>query len=132
MTPTNGQPPATGDDLRRLEGRIDALLQEVIARLVLLDGRFAATTDRLNQLDRRADSFAARMDARFGAINARFDSLDTRHDHLDARNADLRAYAKELVSDYRAAMVRATVIGVAGTLVVNASMIGATAWLAFR
>ena len=76
----DGDEPVSRDDLRRVEARLEARLQEVFARLVLHDGRFAAMSDRVSQADRRADTFRSRLDSELAVVDRRFDGLDSRLD----------------------------------------------------
>ena len=83
MLPGNGGAvPPTRDDLRRFEARLDSRLQEINARLVLHDGRFAAMGDRSNQTDRRSDALSARTDSRIRSMDRRFDTIENRLDRL--------------------------------------------------
>lgn len=66
------------DELRLLEARLDARLQEVNARIVLHDARFAAMGDRINQTDYRGDSLSARIDSRLRGIDSRLDHIELR------------------------------------------------------
>lgn len=120
----------TRDDLRRLEARVQARLAEVAAWPVLDDGRFAAMTDRLDQADRRADSLAARLDSGLGTIADRVEGLGNRHDLLDTRLADLRTSTVALLRCYRTATTRATVVGIAAAIVLNAVI--SVVYVAFR
>ena len=129
--PVDGSAPASRDDVRRFETRMEARFQEVNARLVLHDGRFAAAGDRINQSERRADALSARVDSRFRATDRRFDALDVRLEVLDARIVEWRNEAAALMAENRAAMVKATVWGVASTVLINALLIGGT-FLAVR
>ena len=95
--------PSPGDRLRRHEARVDAHFQDVQARLVLQEGRFAAANDRLRQADRKLDVASARTDRRLqdldhqaNALHGRLDALDRRADEwhralIDRLNADRRA-----------------------------------------
>lgn len=85
MLPGDSSVPPTRDDLRRLEARLDARLQEINARLVMHDGRFAAMGDRVNQADRRNDALSARVEARMRSMDRRFDTIDIRLDVLAAQ-----------------------------------------------
>ena len=85
----SGSPPSR-DDLRRLEARLDSRLQEVHARIVLHDGRFAAMGDRINQSERRSDALSARIDSRLRSIDRRFDGVENRLDHADDRLQETR------------------------------------------
>lgn len=76
MLPEGGASPPTRDDLRRLEARTDTRLQEVNARIVLHDGRFAAMGDRINQTDRRTDALSARLDSRLRGIDRNFGDIE--------------------------------------------------------
>jgi len=80
----SGSPPSR-DDLRRLEARLDSRLQEVNARIVLHDGRFAAMGDRVNQSERRSDALSARIDSRLRSIDSRLRSIDRRFDGVGNR-----------------------------------------------
>lgn len=122
MLPGGGADPPTRDDLRRIESRIDAQMQEVSARLVLHDGRFAAMTDRINQADRRADAMAARFDARFRTIDRRFDTVDDRFDRSDARLTDTRDTLVDEIRVGRHQQSRTTLLGFAGSTVVMATL----------
>ena len=123
MLPGGGvDPPPRDDDLRRLESRIDARLQEVNARLVLNDGRFAAITDRVNQADRRADALSARVDARLRAIDLRFDAIGHRLDASDARMADTRDRLLDEIRTSRSQHSRTTLLGFAGSTMVMATL----------
>lgn len=113
---------ATADDLRRLEARVDARLHEIIARLVLHDGRFAAMGDRIDQSNRRADVLSARIDARLLSIDRRFDAPDTRIDLTDARVVDARDELTDALRDYNRALSRTTLVGLALTCVVTAAL----------
>ena len=72
--------------------RIDARLQEIHARWVLHDGRFAAFGDRVNQTDRRFDALSARIDSRMRAVDGRFTSIELR---LDAVLSEVLALAAD-------------------------------------
>lgn len=122
MLPGGGVDPPTRDDLRRIESRIDAQMQEVSARLVLHDGRFAAMTDRINQADRRADAMSARIDARFRTVDRRFDSVDDRLDRSDARLTDTRDTLLDEMRTSRHQHSRTTLLGFAGSTVVMATL----------
>jgi len=89
MLPDGACDPPTRDDLRRLEARVDARLQEINARIVLRDGRFAAVSDRINQTDRRTDALSGRIDSRLRSIDRRFDGIEIRLDQQDARLQEL-------------------------------------------
>jgi len=90
MTQPGNDPPAGAADpvprqeLRRLEARLEARLQEVNARIVLHDGRFAAMGDRINQTDRRNDALSARIDSRLRALDRRLDAIEARFDAIEA------------------------------------------------
>ena len=88
MTDLEPDLPST-DDLRRLGARLDARLQEVNARIVLHDGRFAAMSDRINQTDRHADALSARIDTWMRSIDRRFDTADNRLDWQDERHQEV-------------------------------------------
>ncbi|HEY8545457.1 MAG TPA: hypothetical protein VIL36_10435 [Acidimicrobiales bacterium] len=122
MLSGGGADPPTKDDLRQLESRIDARLQEVNARLVLNDGRFAAITDRVNQADRRADALSARVDARLRTIDQRFDAIDQRLDTYDARMADTRDRLLDEIRVTRSHHSRTTLLGFAGSTAVMATL----------
>lgn len=109
------------EDLRRFEGRLDARLQEIAARLVLDDGRFAALTDRLNQSNRRHDVIAARFDSRVRSIDNRLDALDTRLDAADARYLDVRDQLLDALRTNNAAMTRRTLLMLALSSAVTAA-----------
>lgn len=85
MLPGGGAEPQNRDDLRRLEARLDARMQEVSARLILHDGRFAAVGDRIDQTDRRCDALSTRIDSRLRGIDRRFDNVEHRIETTDAR-----------------------------------------------
>jgi len=85
LPPGGGADPVTRDDLRRLEERFDARFQEIKARIVLHDGRFAAMGDRINQTDRRCDALGARVDSQLRSMDRRFDGVETRLDHVAAQ-----------------------------------------------
>lgn len=76
--------PVPRHELRRLEARLEARLQEVNARIVLHDGRFAAMGDRINQTDRRSDALSARVDSRLRALDRRLDAIEARFDAIEA------------------------------------------------
>jgi hypothetical protein len=97
-------------------------MQEVSARLVLHDGRFAAMTDRINQADRRADAMSARIDARFRTVDRRFDSVDDRLDRSDARLTDTRDTLLDEMRTSRHQHSRTTLLGFAGSTVVMATL----------
>jgi hypothetical protein len=108
---------------------VDARLQDVIARLVLHDGRFAAMTDRLNQADRRADTFRARVDSGFATVDRRLGRLGTRLDAHDARHDTTEGEMIDAARRYRAALYRTTVLGLVVTGVASGVLAGGTVWL---
>jgi len=123
MLPGGGVgPPPRDDDLLRLESRIDARLQEVSARLVLHDGRFAAMTDRVNQADRRADTLSSRIDVQLRSIDHRFDAVDKRLDASEARMLDTRDQLLGEIRTSRDQHSRTTLLGFAGSTVVTATL----------
>ena len=87
MSPPDDGP--SRDNLRRLEARFDARFQELNARFVLHDGRFAAMGDRVNQTDRRLDALGALVDSRLRSVDRRFDGVESRLDQQDARLQEL-------------------------------------------
>lgn len=103
--PPDGSATPAEERLRRHEARVEARFQEVYARLVLQEGRFAAANDRLGQADRKLDVLAARadrhlqdLDHQANALHGRLDTLDRRADDwhrelIDRLNADRRATA---------------------------------------
>jgi len=115
MLPGGGAEPPTRDDLRRLELRLDARLQEVNARVVLHDGRFAAMGDRINQNDRRSDALSARIDSRLRSMDRRFDGLETHLDTTDARMQDTSDRLLHEVKASRRQQNRMTLLGFAGS-----------------
>lgn len=117
-----GAAAATAHDLRRLEARIDARLHEIMARLVLHDGRFAAMGDRIDQSNRRADVLSERIDARLLSIDRRFDALDTRIDLTDARAGEARDQLTDALRDHNRAVSRTTLVGLALTCVTTAGL----------
>ena len=106
--PTNDAARLTRDDLRRFEARMDARLQEVNARLVMHDGRFAALADRLSQTSRRADVLSDRVDSRLRSIDRRFAALDTRLDATDTRSGKARDQLIDALRDHNSAVARRT------------------------
>ena len=122
MLSGGGVDPPNRDDLRRLEARLDARLQEVNARLVLNDGRFAAMADRIHQTDRRVDSLSARIEPRLRSMERRFDAIDTRLDLTDARMVDTRDQLIGEMRESRSQHARTTLLGFAGTSVVTATL----------
>ena len=133
---TDRQPHASAEplsrkELRQFEARLDARVQEIAARLVLHDGRFAAMTDRLNQAGRRADALAARIDSSFDAVDRRFDSLDTRLDTADARLANTHDELVDLVYGHRAALRRTMILGLTATFLAGGLLAAGTLWVVF-
>lgn len=99
MRAGSGAVPATRDDLRGVEVRLDSRLQEVAARLVLHDGRFAAMGDRVNQADRRNDALSARVESRHKAFDRRFDAVDYQIEQAKGELRDeMRRLSRELDS----------------------------------
>lgn len=88
MVPGGSSVPPTRGDLRKVEARLDARLQEINARLMLHDGRFAAMGDHINQADRRSDALSARVDARLRSMDRRFDTIESRLDVLTPARCD--------------------------------------------
>lgn len=122
MLPGGSAEPPTRDDLRRLELRLDARLQEVNARVVLHDGRFAAMGDRINQNDRRSDALSARIDSRLRSMDRRFDAVETRLDTTDARVQDTRDRVLDEVKASRRQQNRMTLLGFAGSTATTATL----------
>lgn len=122
MLPGGGVEPPSRDDLRRLESRLDARLQEVSARLVLNDGRFAAISDRVTQSDRRSDALSSRVDARLRTIDERFDTIDHRLDASEIRMAETRDRLLDEIRTSRHQHSRTTLLGFAGSTVVTATL----------
>jgi len=122
MLPGGGVDPPTRDDLRRLEARFDARLQEVNARIVLHDGRFAAMGDRINQTDRRCDALAARIDSRLRSMDRRFDGMENRLDNTDARVQETQDRVLDELRGSRRQNTKTTLLGFAGSTVVTASL----------
>ena len=121
-TDSDGTAPASAEDFQRLEARLNARIQEILASLVLHDGRFAALTDRVNQHDRRAAATAARADARFDAADHRFDRTDAR---IGMHSEAIATWQKELTDELRhhlQALRRTTLIGLAVTTATTSSM----------
>jgi predicted nucleic acid-binding Zn-ribbon protein len=76
---------ATGEDIRRLEERIDVLRKEIYTqitefreRVSKLEGVFTQLVERIGDLDKRIDS----LDKRIDALDRRIDSLDKRIDYV--------------------------------------------------
>lgn len=63
--------------------RVEARLQEVNARLVLHDGRFAAAGDRVNQADRRLETLSSRLNERLATVTRRADALDDHSERVE-------------------------------------------------
>jgi len=122
MLPGGRADPPTRDDLRRLEARLDARLQEVNARIVLHDGRFAAMGDRINQTERRTDALAARIDSRMRSIDRRFDGVESRLDSTDARVQQTQDRLLDEMRGSRRQSTRTTLLGFAGSTAVTASL----------
>jgi hypothetical protein len=122
MLPGGGVEPPTRDDLRRIESRLDARLQEVSARLVLNDGRFAAISDRVNQSDRRTDALSSRVDARLRTIDQRFDAIDLRFDASEKGMADTRDRLLDAIRISGQQHSRTTLLGFAGTMMITATL----------
>jgi DNA anti-recombination protein RmuC len=74
--------PATRDELRQLEARIDARFQAVNARFIAVDGRFAETGKHIDNIDHEQQALARRFEARFRSIDNRFDATRTQIDHV--------------------------------------------------
>lgn len=123
---SDGAVPASAEDFLRFEARLNARLGELMARLVLHDGRFVALTDRLNQHDRRADATSARVDAHFDAVDARFNRVDARHDLLNAKITDWYENSTAELKHHIHAHRRTTLIGFAVTTTINTLMCLAT------
>lgn len=130
---TDGQPAPQdpGEELRQVEARLEARIQEIAARLVLNDGRFAALTDRLNEAGRRADATATWMDSSFATIDRRFDTLDTRLDTADTRLTDTHHQLIDRMREHRAALGRTTILGLTATFLATGLLIASTMWLVF-
>ena len=124
--------PLTRDDMRRLEARFHAWLAELAAWPALHDGRFAALTGRLDEADRRADSLAASLDSGLDTIADDFDGLDSRSDRLESRITDLRTSTVAMLRGHREATTRATVIGLAVTVSLNAVLIASAVFAVTR
>jgi hypothetical protein len=122
MLPGGGAEPPTRDDLRRLEARLDARLQEVNARVVLHDGRFAAMGDRINQTDRRCDALSARIDSRLRSMDRRFDTVETRLDTTDIHLQDTRDRVLDEVKSARRQQAKMTMLGLAGSTATTATL----------
>lgn len=116
--------PPPRDDLRRLEAHVNARFDEANARLVLLDGRFAAAGDRIRQAERRSDTSSARIDSRLRTVDRQLADID-RHLHTVWTNtSECRDETGDLLREYRAATIRLIAIGVAVTVVANAALTG--------
>lgn len=50
--------PASNDDVRQLEARVDARFQAVNARITVIDDWFATLGDRLNEIDQQLQALA--------------------------------------------------------------------------
>lgn len=124
MLPGGGADPPTRDDLRRLEARFDARLQEVNARIVLHDGRFAAMSDRIHQSDRRTDALSARIDSRLRSIDRRFDGVENRLDNTDARVQETQDRVLDELRGSRRQNTMTTLLGFAGSTAVTALCFG--------
>lgn len=125
MRPAAGEVvPPSRDDLRRLEAGVNARFDEANARLVLLDGRFAAAGDRIRQAERRTDTSAARIDSRLRTVDRQLADID-RHLHaVRTSTSECRDRTGDLLREYRAATIRLIVVGVAVTVVANAALTG--------
>ncbi|MFP3899667.1 MAG: hypothetical protein ACLFXM_02350 [Acidimicrobiia bacterium] len=137
---------ATKDDLRQLEGRLDARFTRVDARFAQLesslDARFAqleSTLDaRFSDVDARFAQLESSLDARFSDVDARFaqfdSQLDGRFSRVDARFADVDANAAQLESRVERALreqTRTLMLGLLGALVMMTSLcLGAVALVA--
>ena len=111
--------PPSSDDLRRLEERFTAWVQEIDERLVLLDGRFASAGGRIHQVERRTDAVAAHADSRLRDVDRLFDSIENHVAVTDARVVDTRDQILDRLQEGRTAMFRTTATGVILSLVVS-------------
>ena len=71
---------ATKDDLRELEGRMDARFQAVNSRFSTVDRRYDSLRGRLDTMEDQWQVFGERVDLRMRAVEDRFDATDRRID----------------------------------------------------
>lgn len=128
MLPGGGTEPPTRDELRQLEARIDARLQQVNAKLLLHDGQIAEATGAVERVDRRVDVMSERVESRFRSLNERFNSVESRLDLSDARQQSTHNLVIDLVGEVRnsrrlqARQARLTMAGVAGGSLASATL----------
>ena len=122
MPPGGDAEPLTRDDLRRLEARLDARIQEVRGRVVVQDGRVTAMGERIDQVDRRCDVLSERIDIQFRRVDHRFDAVEARFDHNDARMEEMLGDVKGEVRAGRRHQTRMTMLGVAGSTFTTAAL----------
>lgn len=128
MLPGGGTEPPTRDELRQLEARIDARLQQVNAKLLVHDGQIAEVTGAVERVDRRVDVMSERVESRFRSLNERFNSVDSRLDLSDARQQSTHDLVVDLVGEVRTVrrmqgrQAKLTVASVAGTSLATATL----------
>jgi chromosome segregation ATPase len=76
--------PATADDLRQLEARVDARFQAVNARFATVEEGLTVLDDRLDDIDQRLQALAQRSEARCDKIDRSIGTARTRLDHIRA------------------------------------------------
>jgi hypothetical protein len=107
--------PATRDDLRKLEARIDARFQAVNARFIAVDGRFATMGDRVKEVEEQTQTLARRFEHRFRSIDNRLDATRTQIDHV-------RLQLSSQIDTARRGLGRIVLLGLLGTTVSTAGL----------
>ncbi|MGZ4649045.1 MAG: hypothetical protein ACXV3A_00665 [Kineosporiaceae bacterium] len=77
-----------GDQLTRLEGRLEGLETTVTTGFAGVESRFGQMDSRFGQMDSRfgqIDSRFEQIDSRFEQIDSRFEQIDSRFEQMDSR-----------------------------------------------
>lgn len=120
-----GTEPPTRDELRQLEARLDARLQQVSARLVLHDGQITKMGTDIEFIDRRVEVLSERVESRFRSLDERFNSVESRLDVSDTRQRDTHDRVLDLLDEVRVSrrhQAKLTMAGVTCSSVATATL----------